>query len=63
VIRAARTPSMRAQRTLGRIVSHAAVVALLVFTLYPFFSMLITSTTAGLLRSRLCWIRLFTGRD
>jgi len=43
VIRAARTPSMRAQRTLGRIVSHAAVVALLVFTLYPFFSMLITS--------------------
>lgn len=38
-----RVGSIRTQRIVGRIVGYAAVAALLIFTLYPFFSMLITS--------------------
>lgn len=40
---ASRSGSLRTQRMVARIVGYAAVAALLLFTLYPFFSMLITS--------------------
>lgn len=40
---AAHVGSIRAQRAVGRVVGIAAVIAILLFTLYPFYSMLITS--------------------